>query len=98
MSWIHLNATHLEYRELKLSVVKWLERRERLNELDGVLPLTVEDQLPEEEEVVGEAAVDHARLALQGHLLKEEVVFGRDDADTDAVGVFDNYQKCVWSS
>ena len=44
------------------------QRGQRLDELDGVLPLAVQDELPQEEEVVAVAPVDHARLPLECHL------------------------------
>ena len=46
------------------------QRRQRLYELEHVVPLSVQDELAEEEEVVGEGAVDHASLPLKGDLGK----------------------------
>ena len=47
------------------------QRGQRLDELDRVLPLAVQDELPQEEKVVAVASVDHARFPLQCHLRRE---------------------------
>ena len=44
------------------------QRGQRLDELDRVLPLAVQDELSQEEEVVAVATVDHARFPLECHL------------------------------
>ena len=48
------------------------QRGQRLDELDRVLPLPVQDELPQEEEVVAVAPVDHARFSLQGQLRRND--------------------------
>ena len=46
------------------------QRGQRLDELDRVLPLAVQDELSQEEEVVAVATVDHARFPLECHLCR----------------------------
>lgn len=48
---------------------------ERRDELEHVVPLAVEHELTQEEHVVGELWVDHARLALQIELRDVQVAW-----------------------
>lgn len=55
-------------RVRKLSHVEVRERLQRLDELEDVVPLSIEDQLTQEEHVVAVLAVYHAGLALEREL------------------------------
>lgn len=48
--------------------VKGLQGFERLDELQDVVPLSVEDELPKEEDVVGVVPVDDAGFSLDAEL------------------------------
>lgn len=54
-----------------------VERRylfEWLYELEHVVPLAVENELPEEDDIIGELRIDHACLAFQVELRNVQVV------------------------
>ena len=57
-----------EDEEVEEVVVEGLEGGEGLDELKAVLPLPVKDELPKEDDVVREVAVDDAAFPLQADL------------------------------
>ena len=63
-----LHELVLEDEEVEEVVVEGVERGEGLYELQAVLPLPVQDELPQEHDVVGEVAVDDAALPLEADL------------------------------
>ena len=58
----------LEDEVLEHGVVEGGELGQGLDELQAVLPLPVQDELPQEHDVVGEVAVDDAALPLEADL------------------------------
>jgi len=73
--------------EARVEVAQLLER---LHELDGVVPLAVQQQLAQEEHVVRVAGVDDARLALQVQHGDVQVAVGEElDDELDDVRLVD---------
>ena len=57
-----------EDEEVEEVEVECLEAGQRLDELEAVLPLAVQDELPQEDEVVRQVAVDDPALPLEADL------------------------------
>ena len=64
--------------EVELLGVELLDLFEGLDELDGVVPLAVQDELAHEENVVWEGGVDDARFPLQVQHAYVEVAVGQE--------------------
>ena len=48
--------------------VKRGQRGQRLDELDCVLPLPIQDELPQKQKVIAMTSVDHSSFSLKSHL------------------------------
>lgn len=57
-----------EYRPRESPHIESLESLQRLNEFQHVVPLSVEDELTQKQDVVGVVAVDDARLPFEAQL------------------------------
>ena len=97
----------LEDEEVEEVVVEGLEAGQGLDELEAVLPLAVQDELPQEDQVIREVAVDDPALPLEadladghGSVLEEltdqldHVLFSEDQMGPTQAG----HLQCILSS